>query len=105
MQVKAEMGKGKVTVEEQYDEVFTIVPHPEEKYRVVNAGERDLFYRNDNGRFVEVSAMLGIDGTDEGLRQAGSIMIAMVGPTSMWPMIFMVPIVFTGIWKENDLKR
>ena len=67
MQVKAEMGKGKVTVEEQYDEVFTIVPHPEEKYRVVNAGERDLFYRNDNGRFVEVSAMFGIDGTDEGL--------------------------------------
>ena len=35
---KAEMGQGKVTVEEQYDEVFTIVPHPEEKYRVVNAG-------------------------------------------------------------------
>ena len=34
---------------------------------MVNAGERDLFYRNDNGRFVEVSAMLGIDGTDEGL--------------------------------------
>ena len=67
MQVKVEMGKGKVTVEKQYDEVFTIVPHPDEKYRVVNAGERDLFYRNDNGRFVEVSAVLGIEGTDEGL--------------------------------------
>ena len=67
MQVKVEMGKGKVTVEKQYDEVFTIVPHPDEKYRVVNAGEHDLFYRNDNGRFVEVSAVLGIDGTDEGL--------------------------------------
>ena len=41
------------------------------KYRVVNAGERDLFYRNDNGKFVEVSVSLGIDGTDEGLPPVG----------------------------------
>ncbi|MEC8420431.1 MAG: VCBS repeat-containing protein [Verrucomicrobiota bacterium] len=67
MQVMAEMERGKVQVEDQYDEVFTIVPHPQEKYRVVNAGERDLFYRNDGGKFIEMSEALGFDGTDEGL--------------------------------------
>ena len=44
-----------------------MILHPEEKFRVVNAGEHDLFYRNDGGHFVEVSAELGIDGMDEGL--------------------------------------
>ena len=67
LQVKAELGKGKLQVEKQYDEIFNVVFHPNEKFRVVNAGERDLFYRNDNGKFVEVSASMGIDGTDEGL--------------------------------------
>ena len=66
-QVKAEVSKGRFRVEEQYDEIFTVVSHPEEKYRVVNAGERDLFFRNDQGKFVEVSKELGMDGTDEGL--------------------------------------
>ena len=66
-QIKAEVSKGRFRVEEQYDEIFTVVSHPEEKYRVVNAGERDLFFRNDQGKFVEVSKELGMDGTDEGL--------------------------------------
>ena len=65
--VKAEAGNGKLLVEKQYDEIFNVVLHPDEKFRVVNAGERDLFYRNDSGKFVEVSTTLGIGGTDEGL--------------------------------------
>ena len=65
--MKAEVSKGRFRVEEQYDEIFTVVSHPEEKYRVVNAGERDLFFRNDQGKFIEVSKELGMDGTDEGL--------------------------------------
>ena len=105
MQVKAEMGQGKVRVEEQYDEVFTIVPHPEEKYRVVKAGERDLFYRNDNGKFVEVSASLGIDGTDEGLAASWFDYDRDGWPDLYVANDFMVPIGFTEIWKEKDLRR
>lgn len=66
-EVKAELFRGKLRVEEKYDQIFNVVRHPEEKFRVVNAGERDLFYRNDNGHFVEASLDLGFSGTDEGL--------------------------------------
>ena len=66
-QVNAKVIKGKLKVEEKFEEIYNVILHPEEKFRVVNAGEHDLFYRNDGGHFVEVSAELGIDGMDEGL--------------------------------------
>ena len=76
---------------------------PEEKYRVVT-GERDLFFRNDQGSSSSFKE-LGMDGMMRDWLPVGLIMIVMDGPTSMWPMIFMDPIGSIATSKEKGLRR
>ena len=67
IEVKGKLVGGRLEVEEKYREIFNLVRHPTEHFRVVKAGEYDLLYRNDGDRFHEVGSELGIVGADEGL--------------------------------------
>ncbi len=66
-QVNAKLSKGELLIEEQYREKYDVVFHPTEQIRVVKAGEYDHFFRNDGGKFTDITESVGLRGTDQGL--------------------------------------
>ena len=67
LRVQATIKNGETIVEEKYRELYDVVFHPTERFRVVEAGEHDHLFRNDGSRFIDVSEAAGLVGTDQGL--------------------------------------
>ncbi|NIP97559.1 MAG: VCBS repeat-containing protein, partial [Akkermansiaceae bacterium] len=58
---------GEVVVPEPYRDELGAMLKPDGSLHQFNAGQRDVLYRNDNGRFVDTGESAGIRGHHEGL--------------------------------------